>query len=156
MIYWTSTNLLECNWFWFNQTRMVLERYQNLLELPVKKLVIELSLASSISVGQCVWCWKNKMLMLFVAKFRYFFVTSKSCPSLAWIYFRLKGSIKSKTLSKRVAQVILWQLFQEIFIKIKNVVLSGLSFQGNSMIYPGTTYRRYSICITAGDSSYGI
>ena len=82
---------------------MVLEKYQNLLELSVKQLVIESGLASSISVGQCVWCWKSKMLMLFVAKFRYFFVPSKSCPSLTLIYFRLKGSIKSKTLSKRVA-----------------------------------------------------
>ena len=45
---------------------MLLQKYENLLELSVKQLVLVLqsSLASSISL----WCVKNQMLMLFVAK----------------------------------------------------------------------------------------
>ena len=45
---------------------MLLEKYENLLELSVKQLVLVLqsSLPSLISL----WCVKNQMLMLFVAK----------------------------------------------------------------------------------------
>ena len=55
--------------FYYNQAEMLLEMYENLLELFVKQLVIQLSLASSISLGQ-ITCdvRKTKILMLFVAK----------------------------------------------------------------------------------------
>ena len=46
---------------------MLLEKYENFLELSVEQLVIQSSLAISISVGQNVWWVKNQMLMLFVA-----------------------------------------------------------------------------------------
>ena len=42
---------------------MLLEKFENLLELLVKQLVIQSRLASSISLGV-----KNQMLTLFVAK----------------------------------------------------------------------------------------
>ena len=56
--------------FYYNQAEMLLEMYENLLELFVKQLVIQLSLASSISLGQTTMCGvrKTKILMLFVAK----------------------------------------------------------------------------------------
>ena len=65
---------------------MLLENYENLLELPVKELVVQSSLASLISLGQtmCV-VWKAKMLMLFLAKlgtFRIQQVLSKSKSNL--------------------------------------------------------------------------
>ena len=65
---------------------MLLEKSENLLELYVKQLVIQSRLASSISLGQAcekpnVWCVKNQMLMLFVAKLG-IFVSNKSYPSL--------------------------------------------------------------------------
>ena len=48
---------------------MVLEKYENLLELSVMQLVIQSSLAIAISIGQTtLGVWKNQMLMLFVAK----------------------------------------------------------------------------------------
>ena len=49
---------------------MLLQKYENLLELPIKQLVIQSSLASSISLGHQTTCGvrKTKMLMLFVAK----------------------------------------------------------------------------------------
>ena len=40
---------------------MLLEKYENLLELFVKQLVIQSSLASSISLGQAMFgVWKTK------------------------------------------------------------------------------------------------
>ena len=40
---------------------MLLEKYENLLELSVKQLVIQSSLASSISLGQAMFgVWKTK------------------------------------------------------------------------------------------------
>ena len=48
---------------------MLLEMYENLLELSVKQLAIQSILASSISLGPTMCgVWKTKMLMLFVAK----------------------------------------------------------------------------------------
>ena len=52
MIYWTWPNLLESDCFYYNQAVMLLEKYENLLELSVKQLVIQSSLAGSISLGQ--------------------------------------------------------------------------------------------------------
>ena len=56
-------NLLDLDWFYYNQAGMLLEKFENLLELLVKQLVIQSRLASSISLGV-----KNQMLTLFVAK----------------------------------------------------------------------------------------
>ena len=47
----------------------------------------------------------------------------------------LKGNNKSISLSKRVVQAVLCQLFQEIYIKSKNIVSSRPSFEGNDVIY---------------------
>ena len=87
---------------------MLLEKFENLLELSFKQLVVQSRLASSILLGS-VWCVKNQMLMLFVAKLG-IFVSSKSCASLSLIKFHLKGNNKPKSLSKRV-QVISCQIF---------------------------------------------
>ena len=46
---------------------MLLEKYENVL-VSVKQLVKKSGLASSISLGQTVWCVKKQMLMLFEAK----------------------------------------------------------------------------------------
>ena len=48
----TSTNLLDSDRFYYNQPGMVLENYENLFQWSVKPLVTQLSLASSISLGQ--------------------------------------------------------------------------------------------------------
>ena len=51
-----------------NQAEMLLEKYENLLELSDKQSVIQSSSASSISLGQTVCgMWKIIMLM-FIAK----------------------------------------------------------------------------------------
>ena len=59
----SRANLLDLDWFYYNQAGMLLEKFENLLELLVKQLVIQSRLASSISLGV-----KNQMLTLFVAK----------------------------------------------------------------------------------------
>ena len=48
----TWTNLQNLDLFYYSQAEMLLEKYENLLELSVKQLVIQPSLASSISLGQ--------------------------------------------------------------------------------------------------------
>ena len=52
MIYWTWTKLLESDFFYYNQAEMLLEKYENLLELSDKQLVIPSSVADSIFLGQ--------------------------------------------------------------------------------------------------------
>ena len=48
---------------------MLLRKCENSLELSIKQLVIQSSLASSISLGQTMsGVWNTKMLMLFVGK----------------------------------------------------------------------------------------
>ena len=59
----SRANLLDLDWFYYNQAGMLLEKFENLLELLVKQLAIQSRLASSISLGV-----KNQMLTLFVAK----------------------------------------------------------------------------------------
>ena len=49
--------------FYCNQAEMLLEKYEKLLEVSLKQSVTQSSLRSSMC-GK----WKNKMLMLFVAK----------------------------------------------------------------------------------------
>ena len=61
---------------------MLLEKYENLLELSVEQLVIQSSLASSIALGQSMCgVWKTKMLMLFVAKLSFFNIPQDVYPS---------------------------------------------------------------------------
>ena len=45
---------MDPDWFDHNQEGMLLEKYENLLKLSVKQLVIQSSLTSSISLGQTV------------------------------------------------------------------------------------------------------
>ena len=40
--------------FYYNQEEMLLEKYEHVLELSVNQLVIQLSLANSISLGQAM------------------------------------------------------------------------------------------------------
>ena len=44
------TNLLGSNLFYYNQAEMLLEKYENLLELSTKQEVIQASLESSITM----------------------------------------------------------------------------------------------------------
>ena len=44
------TNLLGSNLFYYNQAEMLLEKYENLLELSTKQEVIQTSLESSITI----------------------------------------------------------------------------------------------------------
>ena len=53
------TNLLDADCY--DQTEMLLEKSENLLQLSVKQLVIQSSLASSISPNQTMFgVWKTK------------------------------------------------------------------------------------------------
>ena len=40
----TWTNLMDTDWFYYNQAGLLLEKYEKLLELSVKQLVIQSSL----------------------------------------------------------------------------------------------------------------
>ena len=51
---------------------MLLEKYENLLELSVKKLVMQSSLASLSSLGQTMFGVCKTNVNVFVVKFRYF------------------------------------------------------------------------------------
>ena len=56
----TWTNLLDSDWFYYNQAEMLLEKSENLLEISVKQLVIQSSLASSISLSHTKFgVWKT-------------------------------------------------------------------------------------------------
>ena len=44
------TNLMGSNLFYYNQAEMLLEKYENLLELSTKQEVIQASLESSITM----------------------------------------------------------------------------------------------------------
>ena len=55
----TWANLLDSDWFYYNDAGMLLEKYENLLELSVKWLIVQSSFASSISLGQTMFgVWK--------------------------------------------------------------------------------------------------
>ena len=57
----TWTNLLHSDWFYYNQAGIPLEKYENLLQWSVKQLVIQSSLASSVSLGQTMCgVWETK------------------------------------------------------------------------------------------------
>ena len=61
---------------------MLLQKYENLLELPIKQLVIQSILASSIFLGQAMCdVWKTKVLMLFVAKLGVFHIQQELSKS---------------------------------------------------------------------------
>ena len=62
-------NLLNSDSFYYNQAGMLLEKYESLLILSVKQLLIQSSLARSISQGQTMYgVWETKILILFVTK----------------------------------------------------------------------------------------
>ena len=62
-------NLLNSDSFYYNQAGMLLEKYESLLILSVKQLVIQSSLARSLSQGQTMYgVWETKILILFVTK----------------------------------------------------------------------------------------
>ena len=50
-----SFNLLDSDWFYYKQAGLLLEKSENVLELPVKQLVIQLGLISSVSKGQTIF-----------------------------------------------------------------------------------------------------
>ena len=55
------SDFFDSNSFYYNQTGMLFEKSEKLLELSVKQLVIQSSLASSISLSQnMVGVWKIK------------------------------------------------------------------------------------------------
>ena len=57
----TWTNSLDSDLFYYNQAGMLLEKYESLLEWSIKQLVIQSSLASSISLGHTMFgAWKTK------------------------------------------------------------------------------------------------
>ena len=51
-LHWNSSwnNLLDSDLFYYNQARMLLEKYENLLELFVKQYVIQSHLESSNTI----------------------------------------------------------------------------------------------------------
>ena len=130
----TWINVLESNWFYYNQAGISVIKVWNLLELSVEHLVIQSRLTTSMSLSQAMFgVWKTKCYMLFAAKFA-IFVSIKIYPSLSLILFCLKGNNKPKSLSKSLVQVISCQLFQEMCIKSKDIDSSRLFFQKNGMI----------------------
>ena len=48
----TWTDLLDADWYYYNQAGILLEKYENLLGLFVKQLIVQSNLACSISQGQ--------------------------------------------------------------------------------------------------------
>ena len=61
---------------------MLLEKYQNLLELSVKQLVfLALVSPSSSASSISLWCVKNQILMLFVAKLGIFLIQQELSKS---------------------------------------------------------------------------
>ena len=72
--------------FYYNQAEMMFEKFEIVLEVSVKQLVIQSSLAILISLSQTKCCvWKTKLLMLFIAKLVLFHIQqelSKSKSSL--------------------------------------------------------------------------
>ena len=103
----TRAKLLDSDWLHYDQAGMMQQKYESILQLSVKQLKIQASLATSISLDKTmlgvwknhVWCEKNQMLISY----------------LSLIWFRLKD--KSKSLFKMVAQVVCCHLFQEICMK---------------------------------------
>ena len=79
---------------------MLLEKSENLLQLFVKKLLIQSSLANVINVA----C--SKVVSIFCIQ-----------QDLSKYKSDLKGNNKLKSLSKVFVQVVFCQLFQEICIK---------------------------------------
>ena len=73
------TNILDSDWFYYNQTGILLEKSENLLELSVKKLVIRL--ASWISLGQAMIgvCVKPNIIVCY--KVRYFCIQHRFSKS---------------------------------------------------------------------------
>ena len=61
MTYWTCSwktlglTYKDSDWFYYNKAERLLEKSENFLELSVKQLVVQSSLASSISLGHAMF-----------------------------------------------------------------------------------------------------
>ena len=103
----TSTNLLDSDWLCYNQTGMLLEKYEDLLEFIC--WAISNTVKFDFPGSDYVWCGQNQVLMLFVAKLG-IFISNKIYPGSVLIQFRnykvVSSSNKSRLLSKRVVQII--------------------------------------------------
>ena len=108
---------------------MLLEKSENLFELSAKQLVIQSRLASSIFPGQAMFgVWKPNVNIVY-SKVRYIRIQQKlfKCKYNLILF---KSNNKPKSLSKRVVQVISYQLFHEIRInKWKYCLLASILFR---------------------------
>ena len=68
----TLTNLLDSYGFCYNQARILLEKFENLLELSVKQLVIQASSASSIYLSQACLMSEKPSVNVFCSKVGHF------------------------------------------------------------------------------------
>ena len=107
------------------------EKYEDLPEVSVKQLVIE---SSSISLGQ-IMCdvYVKAKLFASIKVSSVLFVLKKCYARPSLISFRLKRNNMSKSVSKRVFQVVSSQLFKEICTKSEKVS-PCLSSKKNGMI----------------------
>ena len=80
-----------------------------------------------------VWFVKTQNINVIRSKVRYFCI-QQELSKYKFNLIPLKNNNKSKSLSKKVAQVLSCQLFRDIFIKSKNIVSSRLLFQKNGEI----------------------
>ena len=62
---------MESDWFCYKQAGMLLEKYENLIELTVKQLIIQSSLTSLIFLGQTLVYGKPNVNVI-CSKVRYF------------------------------------------------------------------------------------
>ena len=71
------TKLVDSDWFYYNQGGLLLELYENLLELSVKQLVLNSNLANPIFL----WCVKNEKLMKIIATLCIFLIQQQLSKS---------------------------------------------------------------------------
>ena len=90
---------------------MLLEMYENLPELSAEQLVIQSSLKSSISLAQTIMCKKPNIKCSLEPSVG-FFCTQQELSKSKFNLIMFKGNNKSKSLLKRVFQVVSCQLFQ--------------------------------------------
>ena len=90
---------------------MLLEMYENLPELSGEQLVIQSSLKSSISLAQTIMCKKPNIKCSLEPSVGFFY-TQQELSKSKFNLIMFKGNNKSKSLLKRVFQVVSCQLFQ--------------------------------------------
>ena len=126
----TWTNLLDSDWFYYNQAGMLLKKSENLLELFVKQEAVSNRTKFrkfNFPRSDYAWCVnvKTNVNVAYILQ-----ELSKSKSNL----IPFKCSNKSKSLYNRYVQAVSCQLFQEICIKSKNIISSRLSIQRNGVI----------------------